>query len=84
MQLDLHYVDPRLVALYDLENTSRADTDFYLQLAPDLNARTIVDLGCGTGVLTCELAGAGRRVVGVDPATRRCTRSLDMPPERCR
>lgn len=68
MKLDLHYVDPRLVALYDRDNPRGADTDFYLQLATDLNACTILDLGCGTGLLTRELAIAGRRVIGVDPA----------------
>jgi SAM-dependent methyltransferase len=68
MKLDLHYVDPRLVELYDQANPRGADTDFYLQLAADLNARTIVDLGCGTGLLTRELALADRHVIGVDPA----------------
>jgi len=68
MQLDRHYVDPRLVDLYDIENTRGADTDFYVRLAADLDARTILDLGCGTGLLTRELAVDGRLVVGVDPA----------------
>jgi SAM-dependent methyltransferase len=68
MQLDQHYVDPRLVELYDIENTRGADTDFYVGLAADLAARTIVDLGCGTGLLTRELALDGRLVIGVDPA----------------
>jgi SAM-dependent methyltransferase len=68
VQLDRHYRDPRLVDLYDIENTRSADTDFYVQLAAELNAHTILDLGCGTGLLTRELATSGRRVVGVDPA----------------
>lgn len=69
MNLDLHYVDPRLVALYDLENPRGEDTDFYLQLAAEIDAQTIVDLGCGTGLLTRELAEiGGRTVIGVDPA----------------
>ena len=69
MPLDLHYVDPRLVALYDSDNPRGVDTDFYIQLAADLQAHTILDLGCGTGLLTRELAVDGRRVIGVDPAT---------------
>jgi predicted RNA methylase len=63
IKLDQHYTDPRLVALYDIENTRGADTDFYLHLAADLHARHILDLGCGTGLLTCELAINGRQVV---------------------
>jgi SAM-dependent methyltransferase len=68
IKLDQHYVDPRLVELYDIENTRGADTDFYLRLAADLDARTILDLGCGTGLLTRELAVDDRQVAGVDPA----------------
>ena len=68
MELDQHYVDPRLVELYDIDNARGSDTDFYLRLAADLDARRIIDLGCGTGLLTRELAVDSRLVVGVDPA----------------
>jgi SAM-dependent methyltransferase len=68
MKLDLHYVDPRLVELYDLSNPRGADTDFYLQLASELDAHTILDLGCGTGLLTRDVAATNRQVLGVDPA----------------
>ena len=68
MELDRHYLDPRLVDLYDIENPRGADTDFYLALAERLSAHTIVDLGCGTGLLTRELATPSRRVIGADPS----------------
>jgi len=79
MKLDLHYVDPRLVALYDIDNPRGADTDFYLDLAKALNARSIIDLGCGTGLLTRELAVAGRRVTGIDPAPAMLAYARNQP-----
>jgi len=68
MKLDAHYVDPRLVELYDRDNPRGIDTDFYLALASELEAHRIIDLGCGTGTLTCELAVEGYQVIGVDPS----------------
>src|SRR5690242_1485933 len=68
VKLDRHYTDPRLVELYDGDNPRGADTDFYVRLAEELGARRILDLGCGTGILTRELAVDGREVIGVDPA----------------
>jgi SAM-dependent methyltransferase len=67
-KLAQHYTDPRLVALYDIENKRRADSDFYLGLAAEIDPRTIIDLGCGTGELAIELALNGRRLIGVDPS----------------
>jgi SAM-dependent methyltransferase len=68
MKLDLHYTDPRLVELYDRDNPRGPDTDFYLGLATDIHARRIIDFGCGTGLLTCELATEGRQIIGIDPS----------------
>jgi SAM-dependent methyltransferase len=62
---DRLYSDPDLVAFYDVENDGRDDFDRCLDLAAD--ARSVLDLGCGTGQLAVELA-AGRSVTGVDPA----------------
>jgi SAM-dependent methyltransferase len=59
------YQDPELVAFYDIENDGRDDFDFCIEMARD--ARSVLDLGCGTGQLAAMLAD-GRRVVGVDPA----------------
>jgi len=62
------YSDARLVALYDVENPDGPDHDFYRALAADISARRIMDLGCGTGLLTRTLVKPGRVVVGVDPS----------------
>jgi SAM-dependent methyltransferase len=64
------FTDPRLVAIYDTINAYAADTQprFYAQLAAELGATSIVDLGCGTGLITCELARQGYRMTGIDPA----------------
>jgi SAM-dependent methyltransferase len=60
--------DPDLVALYDLDNPGGADHAHHRALADEIDARSIVDLGCGTGLLTRSLAGLGRAVIGVDPS----------------
>ncbi|MEZ5162292.1 MAG: class I SAM-dependent methyltransferase [Fimbriimonadaceae bacterium] len=59
--------DSRLAALYDLDNPSGADHEFFCQLAHELDPRLIVDLGCGTGLLTAQLVAPGRKVIGIDP-----------------
>jgi SAM-dependent methyltransferase len=61
-------LDPRIVALYDGDNPDGPDHDFDRALAEEVGARSVLDLGCGTGMLTVTLATAGRRVVGVDPS----------------
>jgi 2-polyprenyl-3-methyl-5-hydroxy-6-metoxy-1,4-benzoquinol methylase len=64
---DAHYTDPRMVALYDTLCGWSADRDFYLSLA-DETVASVLDAGCGTGLLTVAFVRDGRRVVGVDPA----------------
>lgn len=60
--------DPRLASLYDAWGVGRDDTAFYLALAEELQAVSILDVGCGTGQITCALAERGHAVTGVDPA----------------
>jgi len=62
------FSDPRMAAVYDALGPDRRDTDFYLGLAAELAAPSVADIGCGTGLLACELARRGHAVVGVDPA----------------
>lgn len=62
--------DPRLVPLYDAWNPGREDAEFYLALAKELDPDSILDIGCGTGIISVELARAGFAVTGVDPAAR--------------
>lgn len=65
---DAAFENPRLATLYDLINTPRDDTDFYLALALRVEAETVFDVGCGTGLLACEMVRRGHRVTGCDPA----------------
>ncbi|QFG70397.1 class I SAM-dependent methyltransferase [Ornithinimicrobium pratense] len=47
---------------------SREDLDHYAAIVEELGGRSVVDVGCGTGVLAILLAGRGYAVTGVDPA----------------
>ena len=58
----------RLAEIYDLVEGERDDLDHYLAIAAELGARSVLDVGCGTGTLACLLADRGVEVVGVDPA----------------
>lgn len=62
------YGDERLVELYDLDNPGGDDHAYYRALADGLGAHKILDLGCGTGLLTRSLVAPGRAVVGIDPS----------------
>lgn len=66
-QAEALYHDDAFVQFYDLENGWGDDTRYCAELAG--TAHSVLDLGCGTGLLATHLAAGGaRRVVGVDPA----------------
>lgn len=60
--------DARLVDLYDSDNPDGPDHDFYRSVADEYGAESILDVGCGTGILTVTFAREGRTVVGIDPS----------------
>lgn len=65
---------PRLAEIYDVFEGKRDDLDHYLALAAELGARSVLDVGCGTGTFACLLADRGIEVTGVEPAAA----SLDL------
>lgn len=68
MSASLEFANPNLVAIYDAVNPINDKIDFFVNLAEKLHAEKIIDLGCGTGLLSHELAKRGHRVIGVEPA----------------
>lgn len=65
---DAVFDEPRLAAIYDALDPDRSDLDAYLAMVDEFGARSVLDLGCGTGVFALMLAERGIEVVGVDPA----------------
>ncbi len=71
---DALFAEPRLAGIYDLWEGDRIDLPNYLAIVAELGARSVLDVGCGTGNWACLLAERGFQVVGLDPATA----SLDV------
>jgi len=64
------FSDPRLVAIYDTVNPYAVDAQpgFYSKLAAEYGSAKVIDLGCGTGQISRDLARQSHRVTGVDPS----------------
>ncbi|MER8071211.1 class I SAM-dependent methyltransferase [Streptomyces sp. NPDC094034] len=66
--VDAMFGHPRLAAIYDPLDPDRGDLDAYLAMAEEFGARSVLDIGCGTGVFALLLAERGMTVIGIDPA----------------
>jgi SAM-dependent methyltransferase len=65
---DAIFAHRRLAPVYDAFDGDRGDLTAYLDIADELGADRVLDVGCGTGCLAILLADGGRTVVSVDPA----------------
>ena len=65
---DALFEEPRLARVYDPLDPDRDDLLVYAAIAAEFGARSVLDIGCGTGTFACLLAGRGLDVIGVDPA----------------
>ncbi|MEV4313190.1 class I SAM-dependent methyltransferase [Actinocrispum sp. NPDC049592] len=65
---DEEFTHPRLAAIYDALDPDRSDLDPYVAIVESLGARSVLDVGCGTGTFAVMLAERGLSVAGVDPA----------------
>ena len=71
--------DPRLAVVYDIDNPDGPDHDYFRRVADEVDARGVVDLGCGTGLLTVTLTGPERTVTGIDPDPSMLERAASRP-----
>ncbi|MFB9236724.1 class I SAM-dependent methyltransferase [Plantactinospora siamensis] len=72
--VDPIFAERRLAQLYDPLDPDRRDLDAYAAMVGEFGARSVLDIGCGTGTFACRLARRGIAVTALDPAAA----SLDV------
>lgn len=81
MTKDALYHDPGFARFYDPANGWAEDTIAVVRLAAA--AQSVLDLGCGTGLLAAHLGGLGKRVTGLDPAAAMLDIARGRPGGNC-
>jgi SAM-dependent methyltransferase len=76
---DTIFANKRLVEIYDAFDGQRADLDHYLSIVQELGAKSVLDVGCGTGCFACMLGERGIEVIGVEPAGTSLDRARKKP-----
>ncbi len=56
------------MATYDVFDGPRDDLELYVAIVEEVGATSVLDVGCGTGVLARRLANDGLDVIAVEPA----------------
>ena len=73
------FSNTRLVEIYDAFDGPRSDLDHYLAITRELKAKSVLDVGCGTGCFACMLSEQGFDVIGVEPAQSSLDRARKKP-----